>query len=126
MPEKTTGSEKSTTPEKPATTLPGTVQKIIQSPDPSIPEKAEIAVEGADELYKEIRIENTLTDEKGNEVKLKPGAEVEVTVEAPPEAVVPKDRAAKEQNAEDRDANGGSGETSPAAQQRHKARDTGK
>ena len=62
--------------EKPTTTLPGTVQKIIKSPDPSVPEKAEIAVEGADELYKEIRVENTLTDEKGQEVKLKPGAEV--------------------------------------------------
>jgi hypothetical protein len=77
--------------ENPTTTLPGTVQKIIQSPDPSIPEKAEIAVEGADELYREIRIENTLTDEKGHEVKLKSGAEVEVTIAADPEATVPKD-----------------------------------
>ena len=76
--------------EKPATTMPGTVQKIIKSPHPDLPEKAEIAVEGADELYREIRIENTLTDEKGNEVKLKPGAHVEVTVEAPPEATVAK------------------------------------
>jgi hypothetical protein len=83
-------------PEKPvATTLAGTVQKIIHSPDPSIPEKAEIAVEGADELYKEIRIENTLTDKKGHEVKLKPGAEVAVTVEADPQATVRKDRAAE-------------------------------
>jgi hypothetical protein len=39
-------------------------------------------VEGADDLYKEIRIENTLTDEKGRPVRLKKGAEVEVTVEA--------------------------------------------
>jgi hypothetical protein len=76
--------------EKPATTMPGTVQKIIKSPHPDLPEKAEIAVEGADELYREIRIENTLTDEKGNEVKLKAGAHVEVTVEAPPEATVAK------------------------------------
>jgi hypothetical protein len=77
--------------ENPTTTLPGTVQKIIQSPDPSIPEKAEIAVEGADELYREIRIENTLTDEKGHEVKLKSGAEVDVTIEADPSATIPKD-----------------------------------
>lgn len=76
--------------EKPTTTLPGTVQKIIHSPDPSVPEKAEIAVEGADELYREIRVENTLTDAKGQEVKLKPGAEVEVTIEADPKATVPK------------------------------------
>ena len=52
--------------EKAATTLPGTVQKIIRPPHPDLPEKAEIAVEGADELYKEIRIDNTLTDENGN------------------------------------------------------------
>ncbi len=76
--------------DKPNTTLPGTVQKIIKSPDPRDPEKAEIAVEGADDLYKEIRIENTLTDQNGNQVQLKVGAQVEVTVEAPPEATIPK------------------------------------
>jgi len=73
-------TEKTT--EKPSVTLPGTVEKIIESPHPSMPEKAEIAVEGADELYQEIRIENTLTDGNGDEVKLKEGAQVEVTVEA--------------------------------------------
>jgi hypothetical protein len=78
--------------EKPTTTMPGTVQKIIKPLHPSMPEKAEIAIEGADELYREIRIENTLTDEKGNEVQLKPGAEVEVTVEAEPEATIAKEK----------------------------------
>jgi anti-sigma B factor antagonist len=68
--------------EKPSVTLPGTVEEIIESPHPSIPEKAEISVQGADELYQEIRIENTLTDEHGDEVRLKEGALVEVTVEA--------------------------------------------
>jgi uncharacterized protein YfaS (alpha-2-macroglobulin family) len=77
--------------EKPAATLPGTVQRIIKPPHPDLPEKAEITVEGADELYREIRIENSLTDEKGNEVKLKPGATVEVTVEAEPKDTVSKD-----------------------------------
>lgn len=75
--------------EKPSTTLPGTVEKIIKPLTPDDPEKAQIAVEGADHLYREIRIENTLTDENGNQVRLKPGAEVEVTVEAPPEATTP-------------------------------------
>jgi len=73
------------TAEKPSVTLPGTVEKIIESPYPSMPEKAEIAVEGADELYQEIRIDNTLTDANGDEVKLKEGARVEVTVQAEPE-----------------------------------------
>ena len=76
--------------EKPSATLPGTVEKIIKSPHPSDPEKAQIAVEGADELYKEIRIVNNLTDENGDEVRLKQGAKVEVTVEAGPEAVISK------------------------------------
>jgi hypothetical protein len=79
--------------EKPSTTLPGTVEKIIKSPYPSEPEKAQIAIEGADHLYKEIRIENTLKDETGNEVRLKQGAEVEVTVEAEKEATTPKSKA---------------------------------
>jgi hypothetical protein len=77
--------------EKPSVTLPGTVEKIITSPDPREPEKAQINIEqGAEPLYKEIRIENTLTDENGNEVKLKKGAKVEVTVEANPSGIVPK------------------------------------
>ena len=77
--------------EKPSSTLAGTVEKIIPSPHPSVPERAQIAVEGADHLYREIRIENTLTGEDGEEVKLKPGAEVDVIVEADREATVPKD-----------------------------------
>ena len=68
--------------EKPSVTLPGKVEKIIKPPHQGVPEKAEIAVDGADDLYREIRIENKLTDEEGNEVKLKEGAPVEVTVEA--------------------------------------------
>ena len=75
---------------KPSTTKPGTVEKIIKSPFPQEPEKAEISVEGADHLYREIRIENTLTDEKGNKVKLVKGAQVDITVEADPNDTVPK------------------------------------
>ena len=75
--------------EKPSTTLPGTVEKIIKSPLPNVPEKAQIAVDGADDLYREIRIENTLTKGDGEKVALKEGAEVEVTVEADPKDTVP-------------------------------------
>ena len=63
-------------------TKPGRVQKIIKSPLTNEPEKAEISVEDADHLYREIRIENTLKDEKGKSVKLKEGADVEVVIEA--------------------------------------------
>jgi hypothetical protein len=75
---------------KAKTVKPGVVQDIITPPHPRIPEKAEIAIEGADHLYREIRIENQLEDENGNDVKLKKGAQVEVAVEAGPEAVVPE------------------------------------
>jgi hypothetical protein len=66
--------------EQPSTTMPGTVNKIIPSPRPSQPEKAQIAVHGADREYRDLRIENTLTDEHGDDVRLKKGAHVEVTV----------------------------------------------
>ena len=68
--------------ENASVTLPGRVDKIIHSAETSDPEKAQISIEGADDLYREVRIENTLTDENGHEVRLKKGAEVEVTVEA--------------------------------------------
>jgi hypothetical protein len=76
--------------DKVAVTLPGTVKKVIPPIHPSMPEKAEISVDGADELYREIRVENTLNDERGNEVSLKPGAEVQVTIEADADATKPK------------------------------------
>jgi hypothetical protein len=81
------------TTEKPAVTLPGKVDKIIATPDLDEPEKAQISVEGADTLYKEIRIENELTDEKGKKVRLKEGADVDVTVEADKGATEPKKKA---------------------------------
>ena len=67
----------------------GVVRKIIESP--YAPEKAEISISGADELYKEIRVENSLIDDQGKEVKLKPGAHVEVVVEANAEDTTPKE-----------------------------------
>jgi hypothetical protein len=80
--------------EKPSTTLPATVEKIIKPIVPGEPEKAQIAIEGADHLYKEIRIENTLIDEHGDKVRLKQGADVAVTVKAEPEATTPKSKPA--------------------------------
>ena len=78
------------TKKKPKTTRPGTVEKIIKPSYPQEPEKAEIAVEGADHLYREIRIENTLVDKNGHKVKLVEGAQVDVIVEADPKDTVPK------------------------------------
>lgn len=63
--------------------LPGVVEKVIESKHPALPERAQIAVEGADDLYREIRINNTLKATDGETVTLKEGDEVKVTVEAP-------------------------------------------
>jgi len=71
----------------PSTTLIGTVEKIIRSRVFCEPERAQIVVEGADHLYKELRIENTLTDAGGNQVRMKPGAKVDVKVEAEPQGL---------------------------------------
>ena len=62
--------------------LKGTVQKIIKPLSPSEPERAQIDIQGAENLYREIRIDNEVVDDKGEKVRLKEGAEVDVIVEA--------------------------------------------
>ncbi len=76
--------------DKPSTSLSGTVEKIIKPVNPAEPEKAQINVEQADHLYREIRIENTLTDADGDPVRLKPGSQVDVVIEANPEDTIKK------------------------------------
>jgi hypothetical protein len=68
--------------EHPSTTMPGTVDKIIPSSGSRQPEKAQIAIDEPDQRYRTLRIENTLTDEHGDGVKLRKGAHVDVTVTA--------------------------------------------
>ena len=68
---------------KPSITKRGTVEKIIP-PAFREPEKAQIAIEDADHLYREIRIENTLEDAEGHKRRLKKHAKVDVVVEADP------------------------------------------
>ena len=69
-------------PEQPSTTMPGTVDKIILSSGPRQSEKAQIAIDEADPRYRTLRIKNNLTDEHGDDVKLRKGAHVDVTVTA--------------------------------------------
>jgi hypothetical protein len=72
----------------PSVSIPGIVETIIDSPTPGDPNKAQIAIEGTDDQYREIRIENALKDKNGDEVSLKPGAHVHVIVNAkqPPQS----------------------------------------
>ena len=66
--------------------LRGKVTKIIRSSLPSEPEKAQIDIEGADHLYREIRVENVVVDESGETSGLERGAEVDVILETDSEA----------------------------------------
>jgi hypothetical protein len=75
--------------EQPSVTMPGTVDKIIPPPRPSRPEQAQIAVGGADRRHRGLRIENTLTDEHGDDARLKKDDRVEVTVTAEPKTSTP-------------------------------------
>ena len=72
------------------TRLRGKVQKVLKPIVSLEPEKAQISVDEADELYREIRVENALTDENGERVRLKPGAEVDVILEADTDATTKK------------------------------------
>lgn len=75
---------------KPKVKKRGVVEKVIPPVHPSLPEKAQIVVEDADHLYREIRIDNTLETEDGKKVKLKEQAPVEVIIEADQDSTVPQ------------------------------------
>jgi hypothetical protein len=70
--------------------MQGTVQKVIKSAIPSEPEKAQIDIQGADDLYREIRIENVVTSEDGQKARLKPGADVDIILEVDSNATLKK------------------------------------
>jgi hypothetical protein len=67
-------------PEQPSTSMPGTVEKIIPERNPSQPEKADISIAEGHQPGQSLRIESMLTDENGDEVRLKKGAHVDITV----------------------------------------------
>lgn len=80
--------------------LRGTVAKVIKSPRPGQPEMAEIDIHEAEDLYREIRIDNELTDDGGEKVSLKPGAKVDVIVEADSDATLKKPPTSDKSNTE--------------------------
>jgi hypothetical protein len=70
--------------EQPSISLQGVVDKIIPSPQPNQPEGAQIAIKEPNLPEQDLHIENSLTDEHGDDVKLKKGAHVDITVTAEP------------------------------------------
>jgi len=61
--------------------LKDTMNKVIK-PFFGGPEKAQIDVHEAEDLYREIRVENALDGENGDKAKLREGAAVDVIIEA--------------------------------------------
>jgi hypothetical protein len=76
--------DRSRIPVRPNTAMPGTVDRIIPSRSRGRPEEAQISVDKAAGRHRDLRIENSLTDEHGDEVKLKKGDRVDVTIAAEP------------------------------------------
>lgn len=70
--------------------LRGRVEKVLKPLNPSELEKAQINIHEADDLYREVRVENSLTDEDGEKVQLKVGAEIDVVLEADSSATIKK------------------------------------
>jgi hypothetical protein len=70
--------------------LKGRVKKVIRPRHPSEPEKAQIDIEEADHLYREIRVPNVVEDGQGDDAALKEGAEVDIIVEADSSATLKK------------------------------------
>lgn len=68
----------------------GTVEKIIKPLSSNGIEKGQITPSEADDLYREVRVENVLTDESGEKAGLKWGEEVDVIVEADSSATMKK------------------------------------
>ena len=65
-------------------TLRGNVEKLIPSSEANGSHAAQIVIEGAESLYREIRIQNLLHDGDGGVVALQPGSEVEITIKVRP------------------------------------------
>lgn len=65
--------------------LHGTVEKVIPPVTSGQPEKAQIGIEEGEPLYREIRVENVVTDGNGSKAHLKRGQEVDVIIETEPE-----------------------------------------
>jgi hypothetical protein len=70
--------------EPPRVTMHGTIAKIIQSPRSSQPGRAQITVDGADHGYRDLLIENSLTNANGDDVTLKQRVHVGFTITAEP------------------------------------------
>jgi chorismate mutase len=63
-------------------TIPAVAKQIIKSRFSNQPERVEISLQEADDLFREIRIENSFSNETGQSVGLVAGTALDVTFEA--------------------------------------------
>jgi aromatic ring-opening dioxygenase catalytic subunit (LigB family) len=71
-----------------ASSLPGTVEKIIKPMIPGEAEKVQISIQGGDHPNQRIRIANTLIDARGEAVALKRGAASHIVIRPKPKDTV--------------------------------------
>ena len=67
-----------------ASSLPGTVEKIIKPMIPGEAEKVQISIQSGDDPNQRIRIANTLIDARGEAVALKRGAALHIVIRPKP------------------------------------------
>jgi hypothetical protein len=67
---------------RPWKTVPAVVNKVMPSAYLNQPDKVEISIPAADPLFREVRLENSVTNLDGQIVALKSGAHLEITIEA--------------------------------------------
>ena len=68
--------------------MQATVSKVFKAFNPLEPEKAQINIEDAEDLYREIRVENVFNSDDGGKRSLKAGAKVDVIIEADSNATI--------------------------------------
>jgi len=74
-------------------TLAGIVEKIVPSSGENASDAVQIVIEGAESLYREIRIQNALLNADGGVVALQPGSRVEITIRVARTEEIPGHRA---------------------------------
>jgi aromatic ring-opening dioxygenase catalytic subunit (LigB family) len=71
-----------------ASSLPGTVEKIIKPMIPGEAKKVQISIQSGDDPNQRIRIANTLIDARGEAVALKRGAALHIVIRPKPKDTV--------------------------------------
>jgi len=62
--------------------MPATVKQLLPPLYPRKVERVEVTIPDADDLFREVRFENSFVDANGTLLAIKPGAELEVRFEA--------------------------------------------